>query len=67
MQLVVEHAADLEPHRHEELRTAIEQRIRSALNVKTSVVLVPEGTLKRPDHVKVALIERVPRAEGRAS
>jgi hypothetical protein len=23
------------------------------------VELVPEGTLKRPDHVKVALIERV--------
>jgi phenylacetate-CoA ligase len=33
--------------------------VRSALNVKTAVELVPEGTLKRPDHVKVALIERV--------
>ena len=33
--------------------------VRSALNVKTLVELVPEGTLKRPDHVKVALIERV--------
>jgi len=57
--LVVEHAADLEAERHDELRQAIEQRIRSALNVKTVVHLVPEGSLKRPDHVKVALVERV--------
>lgn len=42
--------------RHE--RTAIETRLRSALNVKTAVRLVPEGTLKRLDHVKVTLIER---------
>ena len=35
------------------------ERVRSALNFKTVVELVPEGTLKRPDHVKVALIERV--------
>ncbi|MCE0763354.1 phenylacetate--CoA ligase family protein [Pseudonocardia kujensis] len=57
--LVVEHAADLEDYRHEELRNAIEDRVRSALNVKSRVQLVPEGTLKRPDHVKVALVERV--------
>ncbi|MBB5157323.1 phenylacetate--CoA ligase family protein [Saccharopolyspora phatthalungensis] len=57
--LVVEHAADLEPYRHDELRIAIEERVRSALNVKSVVELVPAGTLKRPDHVKVALIERV--------
>ncbi|WP_033293995.1 phenylacetate--CoA ligase family protein [Amycolatopsis jejuensis] len=57
--LVVEHAADLEAHRHDELRHAIEDRVRSALNVKSRVQLVPEGTLKRPDHVKVALVERV--------
>jgi phenylacetate-CoA ligase len=37
----------------------VQDRVRSALNVKTVVDLVPEGTLKRPDHVKVALIERV--------
>jgi len=58
--LVVEYAAGLEPGPRDELRTAVEARIRSALNVKTVVQLVPEGTLKRPDHVKVALIERAP-------
>jgi phenylacetate-CoA ligase len=40
------------------LPATIEQRIRSALNVKTTVTLVPDGTLKRPDHVKVNLVER---------
>jgi phenylacetate-CoA ligase len=57
--LVVEHVADLSPARQEELRQTVEQRVRSALNVKAAVELVPEGTLKRPDHVKVALVERV--------
>ncbi|MFD5121950.1 phenylacetate--CoA ligase family protein [Streptomyces sp. NPDC058385] len=57
--LVVEHAAGVSPEQQQQLRTSLEQRIRSALNVKTVVELVPEGTLKRPDHVKVALIERV--------
>ncbi|HEX2316469.1 MAG TPA: AMP-binding protein [Thermomonospora sp.] len=57
--LVVEHAADLPPWRQDELCGAIEARVRSALNVKCLVRLVPEGTLKRPDHVKVALVERV--------
>ncbi|MEU2441745.1 AMP-binding protein [Streptomyces rubradiris] len=57
--LVVEHAAGMGQEQRDELRTALEQRIRSALNVKTVVELVPDGTLKRPDHVKVALIERV--------
>lgn len=56
--LVVEHAG-LDEARQDELRTAIEQRVRSALNVKTTVTLVPDGTLKRPDHVKVNLVERV--------
>ncbi|MEJ2890334.1 phenylacetate--CoA ligase family protein [Actinomycetospora aeridis] len=56
--VVVEHAADLPAERHGELRASIESTIRSALNVKTAVDLVPEGTLKRPDHVKVALVER---------
>ena len=56
--LVVEHAADLEAGRRDELRRTVEGVVRSALNVKTVVELVPEGTLKRPDHVKVALIER---------
>ncbi|MGW0287928.1 phenylacetate--CoA ligase family protein [Streptomyces sp. NPDC003236] len=57
--VVVEHSTGVSPEQQEELRTTLEQRIRSALNVKTVVDLVPEGTLKRPDHVKVALIERV--------
>jgi phenylacetate-CoA ligase len=57
--LVVEHAAALDPSRRHELRRKIEDRVHSALNVKTLVELVPEGTLRRPDHVKVALIERV--------
>ena len=57
--LVVEHAADLEPDRQHELRAAIEARVRSALNIKVVVELVPEGRLARPDHVKVAMIERV--------
>ncbi|MFF0712227.1 phenylacetate--CoA ligase family protein [Streptomyces bauhiniae] len=57
--LVVEHAAGMSEEQQHDLRAALEQRIRSALNVKTAVRLVPDGTLKRPDHVKVALIERV--------
>jgi phenylacetate-CoA ligase len=57
--LVVEHAAALDASGRDELRRRVEDRVRSALNVKASVELVPEGTLKRPDHVKVALIERV--------
>ncbi|AHH17493.1 phenylacetate-coenzyme A ligase [Nocardia nova SH22a] len=57
--LVVEHAAGMSPDRQTALKAAIEDRVRSALNVKTIVELVPDGTLKRPDHVKVALVERV--------
>ena len=57
--VVVEHASDLAAERHDDLRRTVEDRVRSALNVKTVVELVPEGTLKRPDHVKVALVERV--------
>jgi phenylacetate-CoA ligase len=57
--LVVEYAAGLSPEQQSDLRSGIEHRIRSALNVKTIVELVPEQTLKRPDHVKVALIERL--------
>lgn len=56
--LVVEHAAGLDPSQHDALKSAVHDRIRSALNVKTQVTLVPEGTLKRPDHAKVALVER---------
>ncbi|MCG3751933.1 phenylacetate--CoA ligase family protein [Amycolatopsis sp. Poz14] len=58
--LVVEHAAGLPPEKQDELRASLESRIRSALNVKTAVTLVPDGSLKRPDHVKVNLVERVP-------
>ena len=57
--LVVEYASDLDAGRRDELRRTVQDRVRSALNVKTVAELVPEGTLKRPDHVKVALIERV--------
>ncbi|TSD94117.1 phenylacetate--CoA ligase [Skermania sp. ID1734] len=57
--LVVEHADGLDAEERAALKSTIEQRIRSALNVKTVVELVPDKTLKRPDHVKVALIERV--------
>lgn len=57
--LVVEYGAALDPARQAELGTTVEQRVRSALNVKVVVELVPEGTLKRPDHQKVALVERV--------
>ncbi|WP_439678396.1 phenylacetate--CoA ligase family protein [Embleya sp. MST-111070] len=57
--LVVEYAAGLAPEQQDDLRATIERRIRSALNVKTTVQLVPDGTLKRPDHVKVSLVERV--------
>ncbi|MET8811646.1 AMP-binding protein [Streptomyces sp. NPDC004549] len=57
--LVVEHAADMSEEQQQKLRATLVQRIRSALNVKTVVELVPDGTLKRPDHVKVALIERI--------
>lgn len=56
--VVVEHARGMDEHQREALRSKLEQRIRSALNVKTNVEMVPDGTLKRPDHVKVALIER---------
>jgi phenylacetate-CoA ligase len=56
--VVVEHATDLDPQQQEALRSGIEARIRSALNVKCVVQLVAEGSLKRPDHTKVALIER---------
>jgi phenylacetate-CoA ligase len=49
----------LRPAATGELRRTMQDRVRSALNVKTVVELVPEGTLKRPDHVKVALVERV--------
>ncbi|NEW28732.1 phenylacetate--CoA ligase family protein [Nocardia cyriacigeorgica] len=58
--LAVEFARGLSTDQQNDLRATIEQRVRSALNVKTIVELVPDGTLKRPDHVKVALIERVP-------
>lgn len=55
--LVVE--TTLVPEQQDRLREDLETRIRSALNVKTRVELVPADTLKRPDHVKVALVERV--------
>jgi phenylacetate-CoA ligase len=56
--LVVEYSEGLDAAQQDALRARTEERVRSALNVKTVVELVPEGTLRRPDHVKVALIER---------
>ncbi|MER6669009.1 phenylacetate--CoA ligase family protein [Amycolatopsis japonica] len=56
---VVVEDTGLTPEQQTGLRETIEQRIRSALNVKTVVDFVPQGALKRPDHVKVNLVERV--------
>ena len=56
--VVVEYASGVDTERQDALRRRAEDRIRSALNVSTVVEMVPEGTLKRPDHVKVALVER---------
>jgi phenylacetate-CoA ligase len=57
--VVVEYTTGLDDERQDTLRRTVFDRVRSALNVSTVVELVPEGTLKRPDHVKVALVERV--------
>lgn len=57
--LVVEYSDGLGTEQQDDLRSSIEQRVRSALGVKAAVELVPERTLARPDHVKVNLIERV--------
>jgi len=57
--LVVEHAGGMSTEGQADLKSTIEDRVRSALNVKTIVELVPDGTLKKPDHIKVALVERV--------
>lgn len=56
--LVIEHRDGLEDDGRRRLQRHIEERVRSALNARVVVELVPEGTLKRPDHVKVALVER---------
>lgn len=57
--LVVEYADGVDESAQRALAHDIESRVRSALNVKVVLNLVPERTLKRPDHVKVNLIERV--------
>lgn len=59
LKIVAEHADDLTAEAHAGLRDAIEQRVRSALNVKVEAELVPRGTFEKPDHVKVNLIERL--------
>lgn len=59
LQLVAEYANGVDEAARVDLAGRIEFRVRSALNVKAVVTLVPELTLKRPDHVKVNLIERV--------
>lgn len=59
LQLVVEYADGVGESARAQLAADVESRVRSALGVKVVVNLVPELTLKRPDHVKVNLIERV--------
>jgi phenylacetate-CoA ligase len=59
LRLAIEYREGLDPDQQQALRARVEDCVRSALNVKTVVELVSGGTLKRPDHVKVALIERV--------
>jgi phenylacetate-CoA ligase len=59
LMLVVEYSDGLGAEQQDNLRSSIEQRVRSALGVKAVVELVPDRTLARPDHVKVNLIERV--------
>jgi phenylacetate-CoA ligase len=59
LQLVVEYADGIGEAAQAQLAADIESRVRSALNVKVVVNLVPEFTLDRPDHVKVNLVERV--------
>lgn len=59
LRIVVEHAEGMDQAAQQRLSTEIEARVRSALNVKVMVHLVPALTLARPDHAKVNLIERV--------
>lgn len=56
--LHVEVADALAEDEHQRLADDLHQRIRSALNFTPRITLVPEGTFPRPDHVKVALIQR---------
>lgn len=56
--LVVEYASGLDYNHISDLSDRLFTRVRSALNFKPSISMVPEGTLPRPDHVKVSLIER---------
>jgi phenylacetate-CoA ligase len=59
LHVVVEHADGVDGTAQQRLSADIEARVRSALNVKVAVELVPALTLKRPDHVKVNLVERL--------
>lgn len=54
----VEVADALPEDQHAKLADDLHRKIRSALNFTPRITLVPERTFKRPDHVKVALIER---------
>lgn len=56
--ITVEYSDTVKPEQVDDLKERIFNRIRSALNFKPVVEMAPEGTLPRPDHVKVALIER---------
>ncbi|ALJ22166.1 phenylacetate--CoA ligase family protein [Microbacterium sp. No. 7] len=59
LHVVVEAADDLDEAGRAALVAGVEGRVRSALNVKVTVELLPAFSLKRPDHVKVQLVERV--------
>ena len=59
LRVKVEEARGLDAGRRPSLRGVMEQRLRSALNAKFEVELVPDGTFARPDQTKVSLIERV--------
>lgn len=56
--ITVEYSASVAASDVPGLADRVFDRIRSALNFKPVIEMVPEGTLPRPDHVKVALIER---------
>lgn len=56
--LVVECRDGLEDDGRVRLKRDIEQRLRSALNVRVVVELVKDGALMRPDHVKATLVAR---------
>ncbi len=59
LRLAVEEANELGAGNRQALKDSLEERLRSALNVKFEVELVPDGTFPRPDQTKVSLTERM--------